>query len=226
MLKNAITWFLGLDRTTKRLLLVSVDFLLIPAVLWMSFSVRLDSFYQPLVGQHWIFLAAPLIATPIFIRFGLYRAIVRYIGFKALWAVVQAVVLYSLIWSLLVLLTKVDGVPRSVYILNALFAIFFIGGSRMVGRWIVAGVGIYRNRSDVDAPHNVVIYGAGSAGVQLSAALSLGCELRPVAFIDDDVSMHNFLVHGLPVYPLSGLGRLIENKQVKEVLLALPSASA
>jgi FlaA1/EpsC-like NDP-sugar epimerase len=139
MEKIIIGWFLTLQRPTKRLLLVAVDFAVIPLVLWMSFCIRLDVIYLPPLHQLWIFLAAPLVATPIFIRFGLYHAIVRYMGFNALWAVAKAVILYSFIWSLLVLLADVGGVPRSVYIINVLLAGLFIGGSRLIARWVFSG---------------------------------------------------------------------------------------
>lgn len=115
---------------------------MVPVLVWLAFSIRLEQLYQPSSQQYWIFIAAPLIATPIFVRFGLYRAIVRYIGFKALWAVVQAVVFYALFWSLMVLMAGVEGVPRSVYILNGLLAILFIGGSRMAARWLFSGQGV------------------------------------------------------------------------------------
>jgi len=225
MKKIIIGWFLSLQRPIKRLLLVAVDFAVISFVLWMSFCIRLDVIYLPPLHQLWIFPAASLVATPIFIRFGLYHAIVRYIGFNALWAVAKAVILYAFIWSLLVLLTNVDGVPRSVYILNAMLAGFSIGGSRLIARWIFSGYLPVKLSIDSNVAKNVLIYGAGSAGRQLAQALSLSRELKPVAFIDDENSLHGMNVHGLRVYPFSGLSQLIVSKQVSEVLLALPSAT-
>lgn len=222
--KIIIGWFLNLQRPTKRLLLVAVDFAVIPLVLWMSFCIRLDVIYWPPLHQLWIFLAAPLVATPIFIRFGLYHAIVRYMGFNALWAVAKAVILYAFIWSLLVLLTRVEDVPRSVYILNALLAGFSIGGSRLIARWIFSGFLPVRPTMDSNEAKKVLIYGAGSAGRQLAQALSLSRELKPVAFIDDEIALQGMSVHGLRVYPFTSLGELIVSKQVSEVLLALPSA--
>ncbi|MFT7675666.1 MAG: FlaA1/EpsC-like NDP-sugar epimerase [Gammaproteobacteria bacterium] len=224
MYRELIYWLLRRNRSTKRSMLVVIDFLVIPLTLWAAFSIRLEVLYIPPLFQYWIFLVAPLIAIPIFVRFGLYRAIVRYIGFKALWAVVTAVFLYTLVWSLLVLLTGVSKVPVSVHLLCFLMTVFSVGGSRIAARWI-----FNRSRSKQqvvsESVSNVVIYGAGSAGRQLAAALSLGTELTPVAFIDDDKSMQHFLVQGLKVYPFSRLSFLVENFQVNEVLLALPSIS-
>jgi FlaA1/EpsC-like NDP-sugar epimerase len=218
-----ISWFLALQRPTKRLLLVAIDFAVIPLVLWMSFCIRLDIIYWPPLHQLWIFLAAPLVATPVFIRIGLYHAIVRYMGFNALWAVARAVILYGFIWSLLVLMAHVDGVPRSVYILNVLLAGLFVGGSRLIARWLFSSHHQTRPTIDSSEVKKVLIYGAGDAGRQLAQALVLSRELKPVAFIDDDNSLHHMNVHGLRVYPFLSLGELIVSKKISEVLLALPS---
>ena len=128
--------FLDLSRSRKRLVVAGADLIIIFVSIWASFSLRLDVFYIPSITQLWIFLVAPLIAIPMFIRFGLYRAIIRYIGFQALWTVFRAVMLYALIWSSLVLLSGVEGVPRSVYILNLILVMLLVGGSRMAARWL------------------------------------------------------------------------------------------
>lgn len=220
-----IDWLLHLSRPRKRMLILIMDLVMLPLLLWSAFSIRLEQLYIPPSEQFWIFLLAPLIAAPIFIRMGLYRAIVRYIGFKALWSVVHSVLLYSLIWSLVILLAKVDGVPRSVFILNALFAMFFIGTSRMVARWIFNHQHFNLISDGLVARKNVIIYGAGSAGVQLASALVMGRELRPVAFIDDSAQLKHMQINGLKIFSLSDLAFIIEKYDAKEVLLAIPSAS-
>ena len=224
MKKIIIGWFLNLQRPTKRLLLIAVDFTVILLMLWASFCIRLDAIYWPPLQQFWIFLAAPVVAIPIFIRFGLYNAIVRYMGFTALWAVAKAVILYAVIWSSLVLISEVGGVPRSVYFLNILLSGSVIGGSRLMARWVFSGYQFSRRSTGLSETKKVVIYGAGAAGRQLAQALFSSRELKPIAFIDDDCSLHYMNVHGLIVYPFSTLGDLIVSKKVTEVLLACPSA--
>ncbi len=162
---------------------------MIPFVLRLAFSFRLDLPYIPRTNQYWIFLAAPLIAIPIFIRMGLYRAIIRYIGFHTLWAVLKSVALYALLWSLLVLLAKVDSVPRSVYILNLLLSILCIDGN-----------GLAMSRPGYIKHKNVVIYGEGAAGMQLAVAISMSKELKLIAFIDDTPALHNLHINGLKVH--------------------------
>jgi FlaA1/EpsC-like NDP-sugar epimerase len=219
-----INWLLSISRSNKRMIALSIDFLMIPVILWLAFSIRLDQFYIPPEQQLWIFICAPLIAIPIFIRMGLYRAIIRYIGFRALWAILKSIALYSLVWSIIVLLLKVDGVPRSVYFLNTLLAILFIGGSRLVARWMFSSQGLSISRPGYIPQKKVVIYGAGSAGMQLALALGMGKEMNPIAFIDDKSSLHNLHINGLKVHAFSHLSYLIEHQGAEEVLLAIPSA--
>ena len=134
MITNKI---LKLSRNLKRLIILSVDLVLLTFSLWASFSLRLGEFYVPNQNIGLLFLAVPFIAVPIFIRIGLYRAIIRYIGFLAMWSVVKAVSLYTLVWGVLVLLTAIPGVPRSVLLINWLVAMLLIGGSRAIARWVV-----------------------------------------------------------------------------------------
>lgn len=223
MISQFLDNLIELKRPTKRLILLAMDLLLVPAVLWLAFSIRLGEFYHPPLHQLWMFVASPAIALPIFIRFGLYRAILRYIGFKALWTIVEATFIYSIIWTMMVLILKTDGVPRTVYILNGLFAVLFIGGSRMAARWIFDYSTDGRSSRPSENKKNVVIYGAGAAGLQLAVALKMSSEQRPIAFIDDNPAIQNLHIYGLKVYPFSYLSSLIDKIGVDEVLLALPS---
>ena len=224
MKNNLITWFLSLSRLTKRLLMILVDIIIILIVLISSFSLRLGEWFWPKDELLYLIMVGPLIAIPIFINFGLYRAIVRYIGFKALWVIVQAVTLFALFWGILVLLSGIQGVPRSVIIINWIIGTLLVGGSRIIGRWWFSDNESKKYNSKGNSK-NVLVYGAGSAGVQLATALTYSNELNPVAFIDDDSSLINHQIMGLKIYPTKNLGELIGSMKVEEVLLALPSAS-
>ena len=221
---NLINWFLSLSRIVKRLIMLSIDVLLIVAILIGAFSMRLDEWFWPQGDLLYLIFFAPLIATPIFIKFGLYRAIVRYIGFKALWTIVQAVSLYALVWGVIVLLSGVEGVPRSVILINWILAMLLIGGSRIVGRWYFSEEKSHTDNTS-SKRKNVLVYGAGSAGIQLATALSYSQELRPIAFIDDEPSLSNHHISGMKVHSSSELERLIVPMKIREVLLAIPSIS-
>ena len=219
-----INWFLSLSRIIKRLIMLSIDVLLLVVILIGSFSMRLGEWYWPQGDLLYLIFLAPFAAIPIFIKFGLYRAIVRYIGFKALWTIVQAVSLYALVWGVIVLLSGIEGVPRSVILINWILAMLLIGGSRIVGRWYFSERKSYIN-SLTDGRKNVLVYGAGSAGIQLATALSYSRELHPVAFIDDDPALSNHQIIGIKVHSSNKLDHLITSMNIEEVLLAIPSAS-
>jgi len=223
-------WFLGRTRKTKRTITLVIDFISVIAALWIAFSLRYSTLYLPEDGQWWIFLLAPVIAVPVFIRLGLYRAIVRYLGMNAIWTVVKAITLYTLIFAVIVLLAGADVtgvVPRTVYGINLLILLVFIGGSRLIARWWFAQ---YISAGQVTASQQfrttpVLIYGAGDAGAQLSVSLKMARELHPVAFIDDDKSLVGQQVSGLNVFSFEKLNDLIEKYHISEVLLAMPSLS-
>jgi len=213
---------INLSRRIKQLVLVFIDSLLLVLVLLISFSIRLDHLYFPSGDLIWLIFGAPIIAIPIFANFGLYRTIIRYIGLKALWLVVQASTLYALIWSVLGVLVAIEGLPRSVILINWLLIMIAIAGSRMLGRWLLSET---HYRTNIAETSNVMIYGAGSAGRQLSIALTQSTEYNPVAFIDDNSELQRQSINGIIIISRGDLDQLIEKKNVTEVLIAIPSLS-
>jgi FlaA1/EpsC-like NDP-sugar epimerase len=211
---------INLSRRNKKLVMLVVDSVLTVLVLLASFSMRLEYLFLPDGDLIWVVWGAPIIAIPVFVRFGLYSSVIRYIGFKTLWTVVQAASLYALLWGLIGFLVRVDGIPRSVVLINWLLVIVVIAGSRMTARWLLSGAD---NRTNSTESTNVVIYGAGSAGRQLSIALTQSAEYKTAAFIDNDSALIGHSIHGIKVIPRDDLGQLIKTKNVTEVLLAIPS---
>ena len=218
LLQNVIK----LSRINKQLILVIIDSILLVVVIIASFSIRLGLWYWPSTELMWVIFGSPIVAIPIFIRFKLYHAIIRFIGFKVLWSIVQAITLYALIWSVICFMLAVEGMPRSVVLINWLLAIIVIGGSRLSGRWLLSEAMISQNSEKCN---NVVIYGAGSAGRQLSIALTQSIEFNQVAFIDDNSELCDTSINGLEVISKDDLEVLIKRKNIKEVLLAIPSLS-
>ena len=214
---------LKLPRNVKRAIVCCVDITLLSFSLWASFSLRLGEFYFPKEEIVYLFVAVPIIAIPVFIRLGLYRAIIRYIGFLAMWSVLKAVSLYTLLWGVLVLLSGISGVPRSVLIINWLMTLLLVGGSRALARWWLTG-NLQLGTADGQSKR-VVIYGAGAAGMQIASALSGSPDFKPVAFIDDKQSYQGNYIQGLPVYAFKHLKTIVEEFRVTDVLLAIPSAS-
>ncbi|MGO4313955.1 nucleoside-diphosphate sugar epimerase/dehydratase, partial [Pseudomonas sp. KB_15] len=200
---------LELSRRQKRLIQVTADVILVWAALWLAFLVRLgiDDMVNPLIVHSWLFLSAPIVAIPLFIRFGMYRAVMRYFGNDALIAIIKAVSLSSLILGVVVYWysNHQNVVPRSIIFNYWWLSLIMIGGLRLamrqyfLGDWFSAAQHVPFTSRDDGLP-KVAIYGAGAAGNQLVAALRMGRVMRPVAFIDDDSGIADRVISGLQVY--------------------------
>lgn len=225
------SYLLGLSRRQKRLLQVAVDVVLLWGSLWLSFAIRLgvDDAANPFGSHLWLFLAAPLIAIPIFTRMGLYRAVMRYFGNDALITILKAVTLSSAGWALFAYWVREPGVvvPRSLVFIYWWMSLMLVGSLRLVLRQFFMGdwYAVRAQKRQGSQLPKVAIYGAGAAGNQLLAALRMGRSIRPVAFIDDDDSISGRVIAGLKVYKPRDIEQMINEAEVEEVLLALPSVS-
>lgn len=225
---------LGLPRRHKRFLQVLTDILLVWMSLWLAFVVRLgiDEMVNPVKLHIWLFVAAPLVAIPLFIRFGMYRAVMRYFGNDALIAIIKAVSLSALILAVLVYWysNHENLVPRSIIFNYWWLSLIMIGGLRLImrqfflGDWFTAAQHVPFTSRDDGLPR-VAIYGAGAAGNQLVAALRMGRIMRPVAFIDDDEAIADRVISGLQVYRSTQIQEMLERTSAQELLLAIPSSS-
>lgn len=213
---------------------VATDILVVWAALWLAFVVRLglDEMVNPLKVHLWLFIAAPIVAIPLFVRFGLYRAVMRYFGNDALIAIIKAVTLSSLILGIVVYWygSHQNVVPRSIIFIYWWLSLIAVGGLRLamrqyfLGDWFTAAQYVpFTNRED--GLPRVAIYGAGAAGNQLVAALRMGRVMRPVAFIDDDSGISDRVISGLHVYKPKHIQQMIDATGAQEILLAIPSSN-
>ncbi|MDX1298921.1 MAG: nucleoside-diphosphate sugar epimerase/dehydratase [Pseudomonas sp.] len=224
----------SLPRRQKRLIQVAMDVVLVWGALWLAFVVRLgdSKTVEPLAGHAWLFALAPVIAIPLFVRFGMYRAVMRYIGNDALLAIGKAVTLSALVLALAVYWYQGAPklVPRSMVLNYWWLSLVLLGGLRLLmrqyfmGDWFSAEQPSRLQGRERGLP-KVAIYGAGAAGNQLIAALRLGRAMRPVAFIDDDSGIANRTIAGLRVYTSKHIQQMINETGADEILLAMPSAS-
>jgi FlaA1/EpsC-like NDP-sugar epimerase len=227
-------YLLGLPRRYKRLLQVAVDVVLVWVALWLSFAIRLgvDATVNPFGSHVWLFLAAPVISIPIFMRMGLYRAVMRYFGNDALLTILKAVTLSAAGWALFAYWVRGPDVlvPRSLVFIYWWMSLMLVGSLRLLLRQFFMG-DWYAARSqlpflDQGPPlPKVAIYGAGAAGNQLIAALRMGRAMRPVAFVDDDDGIAGRVIAGLRVYKPEHIQRMIDDTGAQDILLAIPSAT-
>ena len=201
-----------------------VDYFVVIFSLLASFSIRLGYWYLPNSDLVWAIFGTPILAIVIFIRFGLYRTVTRYASFYALWSILQAVSLYALVWGVIGFMSALDGIPRSVMLINWIFLLLAIGGTRMLARWLLTRkIGLKNIFKTYGNRNKILIYGAGEAGIQLAGALKHSFEYAPVGFIDDLKELQSTYIGGLEVYSPNVIGDIINKLEVKEVLIAIPS---
>jgi len=207
-------------RGIKRALMLVADSILIPIALWSAIALRYGVLFPPVNNYWWIFLAAPLLSIPIFLKLGLYHAVVRFMGAHAMYAVLKGVTLSTLLLATVVLLSGIKGVPRSAFLIFWGVAVIYIGGSRLLMRSYFYALTRPANTQNIYA-----IYGAGKAGIQLYNALTHSQNAIIVAFVDDDKTLHGSVIHGIKVYAPSLLPALITECGISQILLAMPSVS-
>ena len=216
------TRFIALSRNQKRAIMLLADFICLPAALWSAFALR---FANPFDWQYLkpalpLFLLIPFVGLLVFIRLGLYRAVVRFMGNQAVWSVFYGTVILALALYAMAFFLQIEPFPRSIPINFALVALVYVGGSRLLVRhYYQRMIGRFSNRIPV------AIYGAGGAGVQLALSLDSGSEFNPVIFLDDSPQMLKANVAGRRVYAPDSLNALIETKGIEQVLLAIPNAT-
>ena len=232
--ENLRSRLLSLSRGQKRLIQVVMDLLLVWGALWLAFVVRLGDTksIEPFGGHAWLFVLAPIIAIPLFVRLGMYRAVMRYFGNDALLAIAKAVSISALLLALAVYWYEAAPkvIPRSMVFNYWLLSLLSIGGLRLLmrqyfmGDWYSSNQPFKFSRKDDGLPR-VAVYGAGAAGNQLVAALRLGRGMRAVAFIDDEPGIANRVIAGLRVYNAKHIQQMIDETGANEILLAIPSAT-
>jgi FlaA1/EpsC-like NDP-sugar epimerase len=215
-------FFRSLPRQAKQAIALAFDIGATWASLWVAFSLRLDTYFWPAGQQWWPFAVAPLIATPIFVRLGLYRAVIRYTGLSALKAIAKAAFIYGSIFSIFIFVISWDNVPRSIGILQPILYLLLIAISRALVRfWLNAQ---HRSATPL-ASERLLIYGAGEAGIQIAHALNHSRQYKIIGFLDDDASLQGKTINDWLIYKPSQLDSVISRNAVNGILLALPSIS-
>ncbi len=214
---------LSLPRLVKRGVALAVDAGLCIVTVWLAIYLRMGEFYALTGPYAWAALTSIVIAIPVFVITGLYRAIFRYSGWPALMTVARAMFAYSIIFAAIFLAIGIQGVPRTVGIIQPILLVIAIGCSRTIARYWLGGV--YQRRLKQSAFAKALIYGAGNAGRQLAAAIAGSSEMRVLGFLDDDAALHGQVLNGLPIFNPQELPTLAATLKIENVLLALPSIS-
>ena len=215
MIKN----LLGLSRKSKKITVFLSDTFIVLFSIFSSFSLRLGSIYIP-TKEHIIFiLLAPVIAVLCFEKFGLYRVVNRYIDLPIIYSAAKAVSIYSFIWGTMIFLFSIEGVPRSVILINWVISTSLIVGARVF-------IGLYFNKADQPLNQDkkrVIIYGSGEAGRQLFRSLKASKKFTPIFFVDDDKNLYGTNIFNVEVIPAERIQQNILKYDISEIFLAIPS---
>ena len=207
-----------LPRSTKRIIAIFADAMMMPLLLWTTSGLKQG--HPTFAISDWpAYLAVVAVSIPIFVRLGLYRAVIRFLGYKAVFAVAFAMAMSGVLLGILGFALKIPLLAWSDVTIYSCLSLLYVAGSRLVVRYYLL------TRYIQPTVARVAIYGAGDAGARLSTALSTTRAFDPLIFVDDNRSLHGRMVNGIKVYPPEQLAALIRAHNIDRILLALPSLS-
>jgi FlaA1/EpsC-like NDP-sugar epimerase len=210
-----------LPRRRKQAIAVVADAVVLPLALWSAIALRLGD-PTPDVLRFWpAFLVSSLVCIPVFGALGLYRHVVRHMGNQAMMAVLKGATITAIVVAAVAYMVPLQGFPRSVPIIFWLLIVLYVGGSRFIIREY-----FQRLQSRLNAAEPVVIYGAGSKGVELARVLQQQGDYLPIAFLDDDKRLQKRIIDGLYVYSPRYLGQLLKDTDAHQVFVAVNSTEA
>jgi FlaA1/EpsC-like NDP-sugar epimerase len=206
-----------LDRVSKQLIMLAADLVAIPAALWTAITLRTGSPFDHLGGAAVLFAAALLSTIPVFIRLGLYRAVIRFLGVQAARVIGLSVAFSAAVLVGINSMLIASPLPNEVFFIYFGVSLLYVGWTRFAARELL--------RIRVTDVERIIIYGAGVAGAQLCSALKTRGQFKPVAMVDDSPNLWGAQVCGLDVHSPGHLMELRRRRGAGLVLLALPSAS-
>ncbi len=221
-MRNAL---LDLTRKSKQTIMVMADAAFMPLALWAAVALRLGDWWPKTDELYWLLLLTPFVVVPVFVKAGLYRAVVRYMTDQMIFTVIKAVSLSVLLLVTISTLFNLLVVPHSSFVIYWGIALLYVVGSRFVVRtYLLQADSIYQRAKP---SKQVLIYGVGETGAKLAAALRSGSQFNVVGFIDDKISLCGGEISGVRVYALDSLSEVLAAEQwnLEAVLLAVPLAS-
>ena len=216
---SAAETILALPRQTKRLIMLGADAVAIPVAFWAALVLKFDRVNPALDRKLDYFIVALVSGLVMFSLLGLYRAVIRFMGPKAMMTIALGVTLSVVVVIGYDRFVANAEIPLSAFAIYWSLALLYASGSRFVVRYLFS-----RTRSG-KSPTRVAIYGAGDAGARLSSVLLGGPDFEPVAFVDDKKNLQGSSINGLRVHATEALPILVRTLEIDRILLAMPSAS-
>jgi len=197
------------------------DAFMIVTALALSYALLDKDFFGQEQRFYFYLSLATTVSILVFIRIGLYRALVLYMGLQSGFLILQGVTVASSLFAASYFFVKTpESSDLSILPIFWMIALLLIGGVRFLAKVLLQSL-----IQNFRPKEPVIIYGAGSSGMQLLVALQNGDQYLPVAFVDDSHNMLGNTVHGIRVYSPNSLYELIESYSVRQIFLAIPSAT-
>lgn len=214
-------------RTQSRYLAFLHDLLMVPLAWLGSYWLRFNLDGIPIEYWRQALIMLPVVMVvqgSLFWYFGLYRGVWRFASMPDLVRILKATLSgVAAVAVTIFIFTRLQGVPRSVFILDPILLVLLLGGPRFIFRWIKDRV-LYDKEVK-----NVLIVGAGQAGEMLVRDLLRSSQhaYRPVAFVDDDPVKLGKDVHGIRVSgTCTDIPELADNLAIDLIVIAFPSANS
>ena len=214
-------FLLNLTRLQKRLLLILVDVVTISLALWLSLSIRQDSFFNfsdgyELTGAtslnlYSILLLANVTIITSLILFRLYRSITRYISIETYVKITKASTIGTGLWALIVYNLHLPF-PRSVFIIFFIFSTSLLFLTRYTAR-------SFLTQQKENAKHAVLIYGTSQEAIEINNILKGSQSILSKGFISNDSDDTKTMIAELPVYTLKDIEKVISKKNIREILI-------
>ncbi len=212
---------LNWPRPVKHLTVMGLDFMLSVLATWCAYSLRLETLHWP-TGLEWaVYLFGAVLVIPIFIWFGLYRAIFRYSGIDDLFITAQATVAYAVLRFLMLYGLLWPTIPITQGILQPIIFFTLIGGSRLLARYCLVGAVFNKSHGE----ERTLIFGAGEAGIQTFWAMAATGHFKLYGFVDEDPTKFGQTINGVPIFSALEIGSVVSRLGITDILLAIPSAT-
>ena len=186
------------------LIILFTDYFILVFSFWTALSISYNElFFSDVRGIQVLIILSPLIALPIFYLFNLYKSWIRYTGYQCIKIIITSISVYTVIWFFIVLLVSETIRIFDFLIVNWLISVFLIGGIRIILRWLV--------EQNLTSNTRAIIYGAGSAGIQLQSAIDKDPAINIIGFIDDNPELKGINIGSYKVYQPDQISTLIKS---------------
>ncbi len=212
---NAINQLLQLPRYIKVIILLLSDIIIAYLSSWASFLLRIDLLLVQNEFVFRLFLVSFLLFIPIFYIFNVYNSINRYFSLLFLKDIVVGIILYTIILLFIIVYINIDGIPRSLAIINPIIFFILIVVSRITFAYLI---NLYETS---EKKFKVIIYGAGSLGDKALKILTASKQYHVIGFVDKDREKVGRKINGIPIYKEDKIEKIVKKNNVNSAVIAI-----